>query len=146
MSIKTAFATPIDKNASLATGARAAGSLSVATKAGGEFADLYLTVHFDTTAPSAGTSIAELYLLPGNGESSEVFPQGGDGTVGVDVDPQQNQLVGVFESRSPSITTDEVLVVRGVPLGVGTDRLVVKNISGQTFNLAWQLDAVCYRI
>ena len=133
------LATPIDKNALLTDGSRAAGDYNNGTNLH-VLCDAYLTVQFDTTAPSAGDIIAELYVLHGDGEASEVFPEGGDGAVGADVDPQKPNLVGVFETRSPSITVDEELIVNDIPLGIGNDRFVLKNISGQQFDLTWQLD------
>lgn len=129
----------IDKNAALADGARAAGDYDNGT-ALAPLCDAYLIVQFDTTAPSAGDIIAELYVLHGNGEASEVFPEGGDGTVGANVDPQKSTLVGVFETRSPSTSADEELIVQDIPLGIGTDRFVLKNVSGQQFDLTWQLE------
>ena len=132
----------INKDASLADGARAAGDVTTGTKGNATHVDLHLTVQFDTTAPNAGDIIGEVYLLPGDGEGSEKFPEGGDGTVGNDVDPQNRLHIGTFESRVPSNSADEDLVIPNVPLGVGTDRFVYKNLSGQTMDQTWQLDGV----
>jgi hypothetical protein len=139
---KESFLNIIDVNATLATATRIAKTLTAAQKGNAIFADFYLTLQYDGGPPTAGATIAELYLVPGDGETSEHFAQGGDGTVGADVDPQKALLVGTFETRSPSVTVDEVLVVRSVELGIGTDRIVLKNVSGQTFDSTWQLDAV----
>ena len=141
---KIGFTTAINDDAALSDGSRAAGDVTTGTKGNASFADAYLTVQFNTTAPSAGTTIAELYLLPGDGEVSQDFPEGGDAGLGSNVDPQKSLLVGVFETRDPSISVDEILIVRGIPLGIGTDRFVLKNVSGQEFDLTWQLDLVLW--
>lgn len=135
----TALQTVIDKNAALADGARAAGDYDNGT-ALDLYCSAYLTVQYDTTAPSAGDKVAELYLLLGDGEASEVFPVGGDGTVGANVTPQMAHHVGSFESRNPSTSVDEVLSLDFIPLGVATNRFVVVNTSGQQFDATWQLD------
>ena len=131
--------TAIDKDAVLTNGSRAAGDVANASDLH-VLCDAYLTVQYDTGPPTAGASIAELYVLRGNGEVSQVWPVGGDGTVGNDVDPQATTLVGIFESRQPSLTVNEILIIEDIPLGIGTDRFVVKNISGNTFDQTWQLD------
>ena len=131
--------TAIDKNATLANGSRAAGDVNNGSDLHA-LADAYLTVQYDAGPPTAGDIVAELYVLHGNGESPEVFPEGGDGTVGDNVDPQATTLVGVFETREPSTTVDEILIIEDIPLGIGNDRFVIKNVSGQTFDSTWQLD------
>lgn len=128
----------IDKNASLADAARAAGDYTNTDR--NLWCNAYLTVQFDTTAPVAGDKIGELYLLPGDGEATEVFPQGGDGTVGPDVTPQKIFLVGTFETISPSITVDEELSIPGIQLYAEGNRFVYLNTSGQIMDLTWQLD------
>lgn len=125
--------------ATLANGVRAAADVDNGTNLF-PICDLYLTLQYGT-APAAGTKVAEVYCLRGDGETSEVFPQGGDGTVGANVTPQQHALAGVFESRSPSTTVDEVLVVYDVPLGAGKNRFVILNTSGQTWDAGWTLKA-----
>lgn len=135
----------IDKNATLANAARAAGDYNNDTPTA-DFCDAKLTVQFDTGPPAAGALAASLYVLYGDGEASEDFPEGGDGTVGANVTPQASLLVGVFETRSPSTSVDEELFVNDIPLrtGPGT-RFVLVNTSGQTFDATWQLDIVTYK-
>ena len=137
---KIGFSTVINKNATLANNARAAGDITAATKGNATFADARLTVQYDAGPPTAKDAVAELYVLHGDGESTEVFPNGGDGTVGTDVDPDSVHLVGVFKTVSPSTSVDEVLSIPRIKLGSASDRFVVKNVSGQTFDLTWQLD------
>lgn len=133
----TSVATVINKDAALADGARAAGDYDNSTEL-----DLSCTAYLDAsygTAPSAGTIVAELYLLPGDGAATEVFPEGGDGTVGNAVDPQGGLLVGVFESRNPGTSTNEILALNAIPLSPHTNRFVVKNVAGQQFDADWEL-------
>lgn len=132
------LSTVINKDATLADAARAAGDYDNSSELD-THAEAYLTVQFDTGPPSAGATIADLYLLPGDGAGTEVFPEGGDGTVGDDVTPQQALYVGSFETRQPSITVDEVLCVPNIPLYGHTNRFVLMNTSGQTFDSTWQL-------
>lgn len=125
-----------------------AASLADAARKGAAFAngtnkdiygDLFLSLKYDTSAPAAGTKVAEVYLLPGNGDATELFPEGGDGTVGSNVDPQKVLLVGALESRNPSTTVNEVLTVPGVVLPPGNSRIVLKNTSGKTINSNYAL-------
>jgi len=135
----------IDDNATLANTVRAAADYdnSVKLDLG---CDIYLQVQYDATAPAAGDKIAELYILPGDGEVSEVFPEGGDAGLGTDVTPQAILLVGAFESRSPSITVDEILSIPGVPLYGHTNRFVILNTSGQIFDSTWQVSIKPYKL
>lgn len=110
------------------------------------YGDAFLTLHYDTSAPTAGTAIAELYLLPGNTVVTPSYPQGGDGSVGTNVDPQKVLLVGVFETRSPSTSVDEILAVVGIPLSPRLQRFVLKNISGQTFHTGFTLTLKPYKL
>jgi len=135
----TAVQTVIDDGASLADGARAAGDYNNGIALDIE-AIAYLTVQYDSTAPSAGDSIAELYVLPGDGAGSEVFPEGGDAGLGSDDTPQAIYKVGVLESINPSTTVDEVLGTLPFVLYPNTNRFVILNTSGQTFDATWQLD------
>lgn len=134
-----ALATVIDKDAALTDGSRAAGDYDNGTNLF-PICDAYLTNQYDSTAPTAGDLVAELYLLRGDGETSEAFPEGGDGTVGDDVDPQGATLVGTFDTVQPSTSVDEVLIAEDILLGVGNNRFVLKNVSGQQFDSTWQLD------
>lgn len=136
---EAALVTVLTTGATLASGNRAAADVDNGTNLN-PVADFYLTLQYGV-APAAGTKVAELYVLRGDGETSEVFPVGGDGTVGANVDPQAHTLAGSFESRNPSTSVDEVLVIYDVPLGVGNVRCVVKNTSGQTWDAGWTLKA-----
>jgi hypothetical protein len=110
------------------------------------FCDAYLSVEFDTGIPTAGDLIGELYVLYSDGElSPDIFPEGGDGTVGNDVDPQSNTQVGVFETRVPSLTVVEELIVRGIELRPTTCRFVFKNISSQTIGTLSELYIIPYK-
>lgn len=141
----TALATPIDDNATLATGVRAAGDLNNDTEQD-LYCTVYLVVQWDGTAPSVGFKVADLYILPGDGEVSEVFPEGGDAGLGTDDTPQALFYVGSFESVNPSITVDETLALPGVRLYPDGNRFVLQNTSGQTFDLTWELRVKPYKI
>ncbi len=132
------FTTVIDDDATLADGARAAGDLNNGT-ALEIIGDAYFEVQWNTTAPTVNTVVAELYLLRGDGEASEDFPEGGDAGLGTDDDPQATTLVGTFETINPSITVDETLIAMDIPLSIGNNRFVLKNVSGQEMDLTWEL-------
>ncbi len=89
------------------------------------YADFELAVCY-ATAPSAGTKVAELYLLPS-----------ADGTNFPSVDgsnqPQKALLIATFESRNPSTSAVERLTAPGISLPPGKFKFVVKNTSGQAF-------------
>ena len=127
--------TAIDTGATLANAASASGDVDNGTNLY-PVCDAYLTLQYGT-APAAGTKVAELYCLRGDGEATEVFPVGAAGAPGTT--PQQHTLAGVFESRAPSTTVDEVLVIYDIPLGAGTNRFLVLNTSGQTWDDTWDL-------
>jgi len=131
----------IDDNAALANNVRAAGDFDNDSNKD-LYCNVFLKVQFDTTAPSAGFKIAELYVLPGDDAATELFPEGGDAGLGSDFTPQKIFLVGVFETIDPSITTDEELALAGVPLYHSGNRFVLLNTSAQQFDLTWQLDIV----
>ncbi len=133
------LSTVIDDNAALTNNSRAAGDYDNATNLH-PFCHAYLTVQYDTTAPTAGDAVAELYVLPGDGEASQAYPDGGDAGLGTNDDPQAIFLVGAFESINPSTSVDEVLCIPFIPLSFAGNRFVLKNTSGQTFDLTWQLD------
>lgn len=109
------------------------------------FCNVYLQVQWDTTAPSAGDQVAVLYVLPGDGEGTEIFPEGGDGTIGSDNDPQDLLQVGAFASVAPSITVNEVIALIGVSLGPDGNRFVLRNTSGQQFDATWELRIKPYK-
>lgn len=134
----TAVQTVINDNASLANNTRAAGDYDNGT-ARDLFAIAYLQVQFDTTAPTAGDIIGYLYNLPGDGEATEIFPEGGDAGLGSNFTPQGHFLVATFVTVDPSTTTDEVLGSLPFSLYPDNNRLVFENVSGQTMDLTWEL-------
>ena len=134
----TAVQTVIDDGASLTDGSRAAGDYDNSTELDLE-AIAYLTVQFDGGPPTAGDRVADLYILPGDGAGTEVFPDGGDAGLGTDDTPQARWYVGSFETVNPSTTVDETLAIP-VPLYPDGNRFVLLNTSGQTMDSTWQLD------
>lgn len=133
----TALVTLIDDDAALANNARAAGDLDNDTEL--DLGILYfLQVQYDGGPPSAGTKVAELYNLPGDGEASETFPDGGDAGLGTNDTPQQIFYVAAFESINPSTSVNEVLGASG-SLWPHGNRHVILNTSGQQFDSTWQL-------
>ena len=135
----------INDDALLANGSRAAADYDNDTNKD-LWCNVFLTVQYNTTAPSAGDKIGELYILPGDDAGTEKFPEGGDAGLGTDDDPQKILLVGVFEAINPSITVDETLSLSGIALYHSGNRFVFKNVSGQEMDLTWQLDIVPYTI
>lgn len=138
-----------DTNATLAVDARKAADLDNALAANDEstWADFFLTISFDTTAPAAGAKVGNLWLLPSTDEVTARFPSGGDGTVGNDFDPQAILLVGSFEAINPGLdAATEILALGAVPLFQGEQRVVFKNTSGQIISLEWQLEAKIYKL
>lgn len=133
----TALQSVIDDNATLDDGVRAAGDYENGT-ALDISCTAYLTVQWNTTAPSAGDRVAELWVLAG--DNAGVLPEGGDAGLGTDDDPQDVFKVGEFISVNPSLTVDEVLAIPFIPLYSDENRFVLKNISAQQFDLTWQLD------
>lgn len=146
--LKEQLATLWDTGATLADGVRKAANLDNAAAGNDEslFADFFLTVSYDTTAPSAGDIVGELYMLPSTDEGTARFPTGGDGTVGGDFDPQGIFLVGTFEARDPGLdASTEVLAIGGVPLYQGEQRIVFKNVSTKTISVEWQMEYKTYK-
>lgn len=141
----TAQTLVINKDASLANGSRAAGNYDNGT-ALDTHADFFLVVQYDGGPPTAGDTVAILWVLSADDTGTPAYPQGGDGSVGVDVDPQTTLLAGVFETRSPSVTVDEILLLKAVPLGPRENRVVLKNTSGQTFDSTWELRMKPYKM
>lgn len=134
----TARTTVINDDATLADGSRAAADYDNSTELD-LLCEVYLQVQWDGTAPAAGDKIAELYVLPGDGEGTEIFPDGGDAGLGTDDDPQAVFRVGLFESINPSTSVNEILSIPNVQLYGDANRFVIKNTSGQTFDLTWEL-------
>jgi hypothetical protein len=119
----------INDDAALTDTSRAAGDFDNTDNA--EWCDVFLTVQFDTTAPSAGAYIGDLWVLPSDGEGSPDYPEGGDAGLGTDDDPQNIFLMGKFETINPSLSVDETLTIPRVPLNPNENRFVFKNTSGQ---------------
>ena len=133
----------IDDNAALTDGSRAAGDYDNGTELD-VLCDVWLTVQYDGGPPTAGDLVADLYVMPSQPDDT-TFPEGGDAALGTDDDPQAIFLVGSFESVNPSTTVNEVLCIPMVRLYPHDNRFVVKNTSGQTFDLTWQLDIVPHK-
>lgn len=88
------------------------------------YADLELVVSY-ATAPTAGTTAAEVYLLPTVDGTN--YPEGSS-----TVTPQAALLVGSFEVRLGT-TGPERLVLRGVDLPARDFKLLLCNKSGRAF-------------
>ena len=135
----------INDNATLANGVRAAADYDNDTNKD-LWCNVFLTVQWNTTPPTAGDKIGELYIIPGDDAGTEKFPEGGDAGLGTDDTPQRIFLVGVFQSINPSLTVDEILSLTNIPLYHSGNRFVFLNTSGQEMDLTWQLDIVPYTI
>ena len=140
-----AISVVINKNATLATGSRAAGDYDNSTN-NSLVCNALIKVQWNTTAPADGVFIANLWVLPGDGAGTEKFPIGGDGTVGTDFEPSNQLFVGAFECVDASITLDREYMVRDIRLTPHTNRFVLLNTSGFEFDLTWQLDLLPYKI
>lgn len=129
----------INTDAALADGDRVAADYDNST-ALALVANFELVVEYDTTAPAAGKLVAELWIIPGDGESTEHFAEGGDGTTGTDFDPQQEFFIRGFVAVNPSNSAPESLGLKNVELpSPHTNRIVLKNVSGQQFDSTWEL-------
>jgi len=126
----TSLTKVIDDDSTLADGTRTERDLEC---------DVYLQVQYDSGPPSVDDEIAQLWVMPGDGEASEVFPEGGDAGLGTDDDPQNLFYIGSFTSVNPSLTVNEILCIPDVPLRPHGNRFVLKNVSGQTFDSTWEL-------
>ena len=102
--------------------------------------DVFLTLSYNATSlPTAYDDVADLYVLQGDGAATEVFPEGGDGTVGTNDDPQREHYRGTFQTINPSDTVTETISLINVPIGPHGNRFVIKNISGNTWDATWTL-------
>lgn len=107
--------------------------------------DVFLTLHY-SSAPAAGTNVAELYLLPGDAVSSPNYPTGGDGTSSTNnIDPQKCLLIGMFESRVPHTSNNERLCIPGIPLSPRGNRFLLKNVSAVDFATGYTLELKPYK-
>lgn len=127
----------INTDATLADATRKA--VAYNNSVGDRFADFFLDVEYETSLPTAGAIIGELFLLPGDGAGTEEFAEGGDGTIGSNVDPQKIHQVGFFETRNPSLTVNEILVIPAVQLYPANGRVVIKNVAGRAYGATWEL-------
>lgn len=141
----TSLVTIINDNATLSDGVRAAADYDNGTEL-----DIwcipYIEVQWNTTAPTAGDLIADLYVLPGDNGGTPDYPEGGDAGLGTDDTPQAIFKVGSFESVNPSITVDETLALLPFRLYPHVNRFVLLNTSGQEFDLTWELRGVMYKV
>lgn len=127
----------MDTNATLSDPGRKA--VAYNNSNGDQYADFFLDVEYETSLPTAGAIVGELFLLPGDGAGTEEFAEGGDGTVGSNVDPQKIHQVGFFETRNPSLTVIETLVIAAVQLYPANGRIVIKNVAGRPYGALWEL-------
>jgi len=101
--------------------------------------DLWLLIEvdiqFDTGPPTAGDRVFEVWVIPGDGEGTEKFADGGDASVGTDDDPAMIHFVGEMQTVNPSTGTDEVMSLV-IPLYPDGNRIVLKNVSGSTIDAA----------
>ena len=141
----TALSTLINDNATLADTVRAAADYDNGTEL-----DIwcipYLEVQWDTTAPTAGDMVADLYVLPGDNAGTPDYPEGGDAGLGTNDNPQAIFKVGSFESVNPSITVNEILALRPILLYPQVNRFVLLNTSGQIFDATWELRGMMYKV
>jgi len=107
--------------------------------------NVFLNVQYNTTTPTV-SKVGELYVVPGDDESPETFPEGGDGTTGSDFTPQAIHLAGVFETINTSVISNEQIGLSGIPLYHSGNRFVFLNTSGQVMDLLWLLDIVPYTV
>lgn len=89
--------------------------------------DLILAIQYNAGPPSAGTKVAEVYLL-GQPDGTNYATVGSDGI------PQKSLLVAALESRAPSTSALEYLVAYGIPLLPGNNKFRLSNTSGQTLH------------
>ena len=141
----TTLATPIDDGATLADATRAAGDYDNGTEL-----DIwcipYLELQWDSSLPTAGDMIADLYILPGDNAGTPDYPEGGDAGLGTDDNPQAIFKVGSFESVNPSLTVNEILALRPVLLYPNVNRFVLLNTSGGVYDATWELRALMYKM
>ena len=126
-------------NASVGANARKAADYDNSTALDPE-CDAYLTVRHNTAAPTAGDIVAELWVIYGDAEGTEGFAEGGDGTVGSDFDPQKILSKGGFESVNGSTTATERLLIPSIGLKPGTNRFVLKDLTGNGFHADTKLE------
>ena len=109
-----------------------------------------LSLRFDSSVVASGSSVVDLYQIPGSGTgiSNESYPfaGGGDGIIGENIDPSASMFVGSFNTIKPSATEVEFLALPEITLYPDGNRFIIKNISGQTFHGETQFDIKTSRI
>jgi hypothetical protein len=90
------------------------------------FMDLQLAVQYTSSAPAAGVVVAEVYLLPSIDGTN--YAEGS-----TSVTPQQQLLVATLESRNGSTSAVEYLDSLGIPIPIGSFKLLLVNKSGKTY-------------
>lgn len=141
----TALQTIINDNATLADATRAAADYDTGT-ALDIWCIPYIEVQWDSSLPTAGDLIADLYVLPGDNAGTPDYPEGGDAGLGTDDTPQAIFKVGSFESINPSLTVNEILALRPFRLYPQVNRFVLLNTSGGVFDLTWELRGMMYKL
>lgn len=121
-SVDTLLTTDLD---SLANAARAISS-AVENSERDLYGDLELVVRYAAGPPTAGTKIAEVYIVPSVDGTN--YAEGS-----TSVTPQKALLVASFEARSPSTSAVERLIVLGITIPPRTHKYLLVNTSGQAY-------------
>lgn len=121
---------------SLADGARAiSGAIDNSTDLN-LLLDLELAVAYTSTTPTAGNIVAEVYLVPTLDGTN--YAEGSSS-----VTPQSALLVAALETRNPSASAVERLVAQGIPIPLGSFKLLIVNKAGRAFHAS--LNTLKYR-
>lgn len=89
------------------------------------YMDLQLEIKYTSSAPSAGVIVAEVYLVPTVDGTN--YSEGS-----ASITPQASRMVATFESRNGSTSNFEYLDTLGIPIPVGSFKLLLVNKSGKT--------------
>ena len=89
------------------------------------YGDLELAIAYTSSAPSAGITVAQVYLLPTVDGTN--YAEGSSS-----IAPQSSLLVATFESRNGSTSAVEYLVATGIPLPPRSFKILLVNTSGKT--------------
>lgn len=89
--------------------------------------DLELAIAYTSSTPSAGTVVAEVYLVPSLDGTNYAEGSGS-------VTSQASLLVATFETRNPSTSAAERLVAQGISIPTGSFKLLFINKSGRTLH------------
>lgn len=112
---------------SLANGSRAISSAYDNTTNLDLYGDLELAIAYTTSAPTAGTKVADVYLLPTVDGTN--YAEGG-----TSLTPQALLLVATFESRNGATGAVEYLIAPGIPLPSRSFKVLLVNTSGKTLH------------